>query len=288
LPIECAVAHSFHIASSIFLIYRFVFSGPDKDAYFHQSFLRGKPFLCEDIERVRIKNMGSRKCSSPDTEPNFYKMPYVLNSTINTDVLTLAAQQGAVRVPTPVPTPLVLTLAVAALPAAVAAFPATVATLPVCLGHSPNFVGGRSGFANPVDAYNPPAPMPPTASANLLYAPSPQPSLNMMLPYDTTSVTWWSIANHLASQDRASIPTSAFSGGTLLGASSSLATPPLPFHANIFLMERSQNDLDVLQALVNLNSAAQTDTSYMQDYLLREQGQQDPRLAAILRRCRGY
>jgi hypothetical protein len=63
-------------------------SGPDKDAYFHQCFLRGKGFLWQRIGRVKIKNTGARKPSSPNTEPNFYDMPYLL------DVVCHKEQQG--------------------------------------------------------------------------------------------------------------------------------------------------------------------------------------------------
>lgn len=48
--------------------------GPDKNAYYHELFLRGKPLLARKIQRQMIKGQGPRKRSVPDTEPNFYAM----------------------------------------------------------------------------------------------------------------------------------------------------------------------------------------------------------------------
>jgi hypothetical protein len=47
-------------------------AGPDKGAYYHELFLRSKPFLSRRIQRTKIKGEGARKPSSPETEPNFY------------------------------------------------------------------------------------------------------------------------------------------------------------------------------------------------------------------------
>jgi len=49
-------------------------SGPDKGGYYHERFLRGKPALCQDMLRVRIKGKGSKAPSNPEHEPNFYHM----------------------------------------------------------------------------------------------------------------------------------------------------------------------------------------------------------------------
>lgn len=53
-------------------------AGPDKNAYFHESFLRGRRSLCHMARRVKVKNQGARKPYSPNTEPNFYTMVYCL------------------------------------------------------------------------------------------------------------------------------------------------------------------------------------------------------------------
>lgn len=51
--------------------------GPDKGAYYHELFLRGKPFLSYHINRTTKKCKGPRKPANPDTEPNFYQMPFL-------------------------------------------------------------------------------------------------------------------------------------------------------------------------------------------------------------------
>jgi len=50
-------------------------SGRDRGGYYHELFLRGKPFLCKRIMRTKIKGTGIKSASSPQTEPDFYAMP---------------------------------------------------------------------------------------------------------------------------------------------------------------------------------------------------------------------
>uniref|UniRef100_A0A7S2URE0 HSF-type DNA-binding domain-containing protein n=1 Tax=Attheya septentrionalis TaxID=420275 RepID=A0A7S2URE0_9STRA len=57
-------------------------TGKDKGAYYHELFLRGHPVLCRKMMRTRIKGTGVRTASSPDTEPNFYLMPPVVQGDI--------------------------------------------------------------------------------------------------------------------------------------------------------------------------------------------------------------
>jgi hypothetical protein len=52
-------------------------SGRDKGGYYHEFFLRSKPFLAHRISRTKLKNEGARKSTSPETEPNFYILPYL-------------------------------------------------------------------------------------------------------------------------------------------------------------------------------------------------------------------
>jgi hypothetical protein len=197
-------------------------SGPDKDAYFHQCFLRGKGFLWQRIGRVKIKNTGARKPSSPNTEPNFYDMHYLL------DVVCHKEQQG---VPPPQRgTPLDRSTTVAA-------------SLPEgSVECSQNNVAGgrRSGlFAND-GVYNPTTRMPTTTA-------STQESRQKanMLPYDTASASWSNLAYHLASHPRVPpTPTAASPGATtMLHASLAILPPPPPSsHANVFSLERSLTD----------------------------------------------
>ena len=57
-------------------------TGRDKNAYYHERFLRGKHFLSHDIQRIKFKGNGARKPSSPKTEPNFYAMPYLPDTEV--------------------------------------------------------------------------------------------------------------------------------------------------------------------------------------------------------------
>jgi hypothetical protein len=52
-------------------------AGQDKNAYYHELFIRSKSFLSHRIQRTKIKGQGTRKPSSPETEPNFYNAPYL-------------------------------------------------------------------------------------------------------------------------------------------------------------------------------------------------------------------
>jgi len=49
--------------------------GPDGGGY-HELFLRHKLFLCGTI-RFRVKGTGVKGATSPETEPNFYSMPFM-------------------------------------------------------------------------------------------------------------------------------------------------------------------------------------------------------------------
>lgn len=50
-------------------------SGPDKGGYYHELFLRGKDQLCTTMIRMRIKGTRTKGASDPESEPNFYLMP---------------------------------------------------------------------------------------------------------------------------------------------------------------------------------------------------------------------
>jgi hypothetical protein len=51
--------------------------GLDKGAYYHECFLRGKIFLAERILRQKLKGTMVKGVPCPESEPDFYSMPYV-------------------------------------------------------------------------------------------------------------------------------------------------------------------------------------------------------------------
>jgi hypothetical protein len=56
-------------------------SGPDKNCYYHEKFLRGKMFLARQIPRVSVKGTGPRRSSSLDSQPNLYAFRFLPGSS---------------------------------------------------------------------------------------------------------------------------------------------------------------------------------------------------------------
>jgi hypothetical protein len=48
--------------------------GPDAGGYYHELFLRGKDYLCKRMMRIKVKGTRFKAASSPDCEPDFYRM----------------------------------------------------------------------------------------------------------------------------------------------------------------------------------------------------------------------
>lgn len=48
--------------------------GPDTGGYYHELFLRGRPGLCVNMQRTRIKGVPKRP-DDPESEPDFYSLP---------------------------------------------------------------------------------------------------------------------------------------------------------------------------------------------------------------------
>ncbi|GKY94424.1 hypothetical protein MPSEU_000408300 [Mayamaea pseudoterrestris] len=57
--------------------------GPDASAYYHELFLRGREFLSKRMLRVKVKGTKFKAASSPENEPDFYRMPPVTYVTPN-------------------------------------------------------------------------------------------------------------------------------------------------------------------------------------------------------------
>jgi hypothetical protein len=52
--------------------------GRDQGAYYHELFVRGKPFLATRMRRQKVKGTKIKGLPSPATEPDFYSMPFVM------------------------------------------------------------------------------------------------------------------------------------------------------------------------------------------------------------------
>jgi hypothetical protein len=63
---------SFQRQLSLYGFTRLTHEGPDRGAYYHQHFLRGRFFLISHISRTRVKGTWVRTSSSPKLEPDFY------------------------------------------------------------------------------------------------------------------------------------------------------------------------------------------------------------------------
>lgn len=74
-------------------------AGFDTGAYYHEYFLRGKPFLTRNIIRTKVKGTKIRAASSPDEEPDFYSMPALSSSSPVPKIHALGAQSTDAHAP---------------------------------------------------------------------------------------------------------------------------------------------------------------------------------------------
>jgi hypothetical protein len=72
-------------------IYEFerITDGPDKNAYHNPSFLRGRYELTFRMKRNVLKGTGTRGPSNPQTEPDFYGMPYQFENSSSSPPLAV-------------------------------------------------------------------------------------------------------------------------------------------------------------------------------------------------------
>jgi hypothetical protein len=70
-------------------------TGQDRGGYYHELFLKDRPFLCTRMIRTRVKGTGIKCVNNPSSEPNFYEMPFVrgLKDTPITPPLTGSYQE---------------------------------------------------------------------------------------------------------------------------------------------------------------------------------------------------
>jgi hypothetical protein len=74
--------------------------GRDKGGYYHELFLRGKLFLANRIQRNKVKGTKIKAVTSPETEPDFYSMPFiVITSKAPGMVTTTLTKDSPVLVP---------------------------------------------------------------------------------------------------------------------------------------------------------------------------------------------
>lgn len=52
-------------------------TGRDRGGYYHESFLRGKRHLCQNMIRLKVKGTKVRRALEPALEPQFYSMPFM-------------------------------------------------------------------------------------------------------------------------------------------------------------------------------------------------------------------
>jgi hypothetical protein len=90
---------SFHRQLNLYGFMR-ITSGPDRSAYYHQYFLRGKPFLLSRMTRIKIKGTGIRARSNPKDEPDFWSMKPVGENLIDSKK---GVQQFGTALPWPLP-----------------------------------------------------------------------------------------------------------------------------------------------------------------------------------------
>jgi hypothetical protein len=79
--------------------------GRDRAGYYHELFLRSKPFLAHNIQRLKVKGTGVRARSNPEQEPNFYSMPWVPTEGLSVPTSFMPLPRISSR---PAPTPSVV------------------------------------------------------------------------------------------------------------------------------------------------------------------------------------
>lgn len=57
--------------------------GLDRGGYYNECFLRGKEFLLNSIQRVKVKGTGVRGKSNPQDEPDLYSLAWLLSDSVN-------------------------------------------------------------------------------------------------------------------------------------------------------------------------------------------------------------
>jgi hypothetical protein len=70
----------------------------DYNGYYHEYFLRHRPHLLGFIHRTKHKGTGVRGKTDPESEPDFYRMPFVTQMDTTHDSLSLSVTEPSVAV----------------------------------------------------------------------------------------------------------------------------------------------------------------------------------------------
>jgi len=228
--------------------------GHDKGAYYHELFLRGKRFLCQRIQRNRLKGMGARKPGSPHLEPNFYAMNYLPTNT--EVVLSRNVVMEQQRVVQPM-SPIVLSEGTASFAGGLAGNSALWPSFAF-----DNFRGGPS----PENMVFDPPPMMPFSALAAMYG-LPQRGTSSSEELNSASLS--SLALNLSTKKA---PLHSTTHAEALLRLSLAVQPPSDFNA-LLLEQRSRADAVGVQALANIYSLAQVDQSwaYVLDHLRKSE-----------------
>lgn len=71
-------------------------SGKDQGSYYHECFIRGQVFLTFRMKGMKINGKGFKYAASPETEPNFYKMPFCAPSRNHIPAVAMFGLQSSV------------------------------------------------------------------------------------------------------------------------------------------------------------------------------------------------
>jgi len=110
--------------------YRRLTKGKDRGGYYHELFLRGKPFLARRMQRKCIKGTGVRCRNNPKDEPDFYKMESITAQMRNSTQTHAETQSQPQPQPQPETQPLTHMSLAAQMPVITTRIPPVTASTP--------------------------------------------------------------------------------------------------------------------------------------------------------------
>lgn len=70
--------------------------GKDSGGYYNEHFLKGKPFLCKQLIRIKVKGTRFKAASSPEHEPDFYSLPSVTPNHSDCDAFSTGSLSASI------------------------------------------------------------------------------------------------------------------------------------------------------------------------------------------------